>query len=544
MSNSRSHTPVLIIGAGLAGCIAALRLADQDIASTLICASDRFENANSWLAQGGIIYRSDDKEDAAALADDILKAGHRVNLPEAVHFLAEEGPRAVDEILIDRVGVPFDRCAPDDAPGEALGDGVWDLTREGGHSACRIVHAADHTGRTIMEYVMKAVRLSPLISFKTGYSAVDLLTSHHHSRGMTYRYQLENQCCGAYVLNEATGVVETMLADVTVLATGGAGQVYLHTSNAVTATGAGISMASRAFVRLMNMEYMQFHPTTLFHIEPRRFLITEALRGEGARLLNADGEYFMEKRDPRGSLAPRDVVSRAIVDELLRTGQPCVFLDLSGVKQDLEARFPTVLRNCLERGIDIRKQPIPVVPAAHYFCGGVLVNLRGRTSLERLYAVGECSCTGVHGANRLASTSLLEALLWGKEAGDDIARRIKGIAECGCDDGFPSIARLHEEIEDWMPLGEEHNDDPALIAQDWAAIRTTMWNYVGITRTGPRLARAFEDLRDLSRRLHTFYRSTPLSHPIVDLFHGCQAAYLITQAALRNTGDIGCHHRV
>lgn len=544
MPNARNHTPVLIIGAGLAGCIAALRLADQDIAVTLLCSSDRFENANSWLAQGGIIYRSDDKEDAAALADDILKAGHCANLPEAVHFLAEEGPRAVDEILVERAGVPFDRCAPGETPGEALGDGVWDLTREGGHSACRIVHAADHTGRTIMEYVMKAVRRSPLITFKAGFTAVDLLTSHHHSRGMTYRYQLENQCCGAYVLNEATGVVETMLADVTVLATGGAGQVYLHTSNAVTATGAGLAMASRAFVRLMNMEYMQFHPTTLFHIEPRRFLITEALRGEGARLHNAAGDYFMEKRDPRGSLAPRDVVSRAIVDELLRTGQPCVFLDLSGVKQDLEARFPTVLQNCLERGIDIRTQPIPVVPAAHYFCGGVLVDLRGRTSLERLYAVGECSCTGVHGANRLASTSLLEALLWGKEAGDDIARRIKRIAECGCDDGFASIARLHEDIEDWVPLGDEHNDDPALIAQDWAAIRNTMWNYVGITRTGPRLARAFEDLRDLSRRLHTFYRSTPLSRPVVDLFHGCQAAYLITQAALRNTGDTGCHHRV
>lgn len=542
MSKSRSHVPVLVIGAGLAGCIAALRLADQDVPVTLICASDRFENANSWLAQGGIIYRSSDPQDAAALADDIQKAGHHVNLPEAVAFLAMEGPKAVDTLLLERIGVPFDLCSPD--KGEAPAESVWDLTKEGGHSTCRIVHAADHTGRTIMEYVMKAVRLAPLITFKTGFTAVDLLTSHHHSRGMTYRYQLENQCCGAYVLNESTGVVETMLADVTVLATGGAGQVYLHTSNAITATGSGLAMASRAFVRLMNMEYMQFHPTTLCHIEPRRFLITEALRGEGARLFNAEGQYFMEKRDPRGSLAPRDVVARAIVDELLRTGQPCVYLDLSGVKQDLEARFPTVLQSCLDRGIDIRKQPIPVVPAAHYFCGGVLVDRRGRTSLERLYAVGECSCTGVHGANRLASTSLLEALLWGKSAADDIARRVKRVPESGCDDGFWSFARLHETIEDWVPRGDEHNDDPALIAQDWATIRNTMWNYVGITRTGPRLARAFEELRDLSRHLHNFYNSTPMSRPIVDLFHGCQTAYLITQAALRNTEDIGCHHRV
>ena len=530
-SSRRPHTPVLVIGAGLAGCITALRLADQEIAVTLLCASDRYENANSWLAQGGIIYRSNDKDDATRLEEDILTAGHHINLPEAVSFLAREGPKAVDELLVQRLGVPFDRHE-EGMPEE----GEWDLTREGGHSTHRILHCADHTGRSIMEYLMRAVRRSPYITFKEGYSAVDLLTSHHHSKGMTYRYQLENQCCGAYVLNETTGVVETMLADVTVLATGGAGQVYLHTSNSLTATGSGIAMASRAFVRLINMEYMQFHPTTLFHIEPRRFLITEALRGEGARLFNADGDYFMEKRDPRGSLAPRDVVARAIVDELLRSGQPCVFLDLSGVKQDLEARFPTVLKSCLERGIDIRKQPIPVVPAAHYFCGGILVDLTGRTSLNRLYAVGECACTGVHGANRLASTSLLEALLWGKAAGDDIASRIKS--------RLSSVSRLHEAIEDWLPLGDEHNDDPALIAQDWATIRNTMWNYVGITRTSPRLARAFEDLRDLSRHLHTFYRSTPLSRPVVDLFHGCQTAYLITQAALRNPQDIGCHHRI
>lgn len=531
MSPSRTHNSVLIIGAGLAGCVTALRLAGQGVPVTLLCETLEPHNANSWLAQGGIIYRSGDNGDASRLAEDIFKAGHHINLPEAVHFLAEEGPKAVDEILVESLGVPFDRHEAGKAE-----EGEWDLTREGGHSSQRILHCADHTGRSIMDYLMRAVQKHPAITFREGYTAVDLLTSHHHSRGMTYRYQLENQCCGAYVLNEDTGGVETMLADVTVLATGGAGQVYLHTSNAPTATGSGIAMASRAFVRLMNMEYMQFHPTTLFHMEARRFLITEALRGEGARLMNAKGEYFMERRDSRGDLAPRDVVARAIVDELLTSGQPCVYLELSAVKHNLEERFPTVLQNCLERGIDIREQPIPVVPAAHYFCGGILVDLQGRTSLERLYAVGECSCTGVHGANRLASTSLLEALLWGKAAADDIARRVAS--------GLGPYVHLHEAIEDWRSLGDEHNDDPALIAQDWATIRNTMWNYVGITRTGPRLARAFEDLRDLSRHLHNFYKSTPLSRPIVDLFHGCQMAYLITQAALRNTRDIGCHHRV
>jgi len=527
---SRTHSTVLVIGAGLAGCTTALRLADLGIQVTLLSATDNPHNANSWLAQGGIIYKAEQGNDAESLAEDIFTAGHYLNLPDAVNFLADEGPGAVEDLLIDRVGVPFDRRAT------AAGKSEWDLTREGGHSTNRILHCADHTGFTIMEYVFRAVRQHPAINYREGYTAVDLLTAHHHSRGINYRYRLEDQCCGAYVLDEKTGQVDAMLADVTVLATGGAGQVYLHTTNAATATGSGIAMASRAFVRLMNMEFVQFHPTTLFHMEPRRFLITEALRGEGARLFNAKGEYFMQKRDPRGDLAPRDIVARAIVDELLTSGEPCVFLDLSGVKQDLEARFPTVLQSCLDRGIDIRTEPIPVVPAAHYFCGGILVNRQGRTSLNRLYAVGECSCTGVHGANRLASTSLLEAVVWGRAAAEDIAASIRA--------GLEPSKRLHAEIRDWEPSGDENNDDPALIAQDWVTIRSTMWNYVGITRTSSRLARAFEDLRDLSRHLHTFYRTTPLSRPIVDLFHGCQTAYLITQAALRNTGNVGCHYRV
>ena len=531
MTFHRSHRPVLVIGAGLAGCTTALCLAEQGVPVTLLAASDSPENANSWLAQGGIIYRAPDEGDAARLEQDITTAGHGVNLPEAVSFLAGEGPRAVEELLMKELGVPFDRKEAD-RPGEPS----WDLTREGGHSAPRIVHCADHTGRTIMEHVRRAVLSHPAITCLQGHTAIDLLTSHHHCQGLVYRYQLENECCGAYVLNETTRTVETLLADITVLATGGAGQVYLHSSNASAATGAGLAMASRAFVRLMNMEFMQFHPTTLFHIEPRRFLITEALRGEGAHLINSKGVRFMQKRDPRGELAPRDVVSSAIVDELLETGEPCVFLDARPVKHDLESRFPTVLQSCLERGIDMRTQPIPVVPAAHYFCGGILVDRAGRTSLSRLYAVGECACTGLHGANRLASTSLLEALVWGKAAAVDIASRIRA--------GLGPFTRLHEDIEDWHDQGDEHNDDPALIAQDWAAIRNTMWNYVGITRTSARLARAFEDLRDLSRHLHTFYASTPISRPIIELFHGCQTAYLITQAALRNKKDIGCHHRI
>jgi L-aspartate oxidase len=529
MSTIRSHSPVLLIGAGLAGCTTALCLARQGIPVAMLTTGASEETANSWLAQGGIIYKAGD-DDAPLLEKDILEAGWRHNNPEAARQLAVEGPKAVDAILRALVHVPFDRS---DAPGK---EQELDLTREGGHSRARILHTADHTGRTIMECMTAAVEKEANIRILKGYTAIDLLTSHHHTTGMAYRYQLENTCCGAFVLNEATGEVETMLADVTVLATGGVGRVFLHATNAAAAIGSGVAMASRAVARLEGIEFVQFHPTTLFHLEPRRFLITEALRGEGARIVNAGGDRFLFGYDDRGELAPRDIVSQAIMDELLKTGEQCVFLDATQVEHDLERRFPTVLQNCLERGVDIRKEPIPVVPAAHYFCGGILTDLSGRTTLDRLYAVGECACTGLHGANRLASTSLLEALVWGRNAAASIAARFakgRGLSK-----------RLQESIVDWENLGQEHNDDPALVAQDWAHIRTTMWNYVGISRTEERLQRAFEDLRDLSRHIHTFYNSTPISKPLVDLFHGCQTAYLITQAALRNRHKLGCHNRL
>jgi L-aspartate oxidase len=365
-------------------------------------------------------------------------------------------------------------------------------------------------------------------------TAIDLLTSYHHTKGMTYRYQLANSCCGAYVFNEHTREVETILADYTVLASGGVGQLFLHTTNAPSAVGSAISMASRAIVRLENLEFMQFHPTAFYHQNSPRFLITEAIRGEGAILVDAKGKRFMSEYDSRAELAPRDVVSQSIVTEMLKTGHPCVYLDAREVKHDLVRRFPTVFESCAKYDIDIRKDLIPVVPAAHYFCGGVLTDLAGRTSLNRLYSVGECSCTGLHGANRLASSSLLEGLLWGYSAG-------KNIFKC-LEDGKILPERLRDSIAPWQsPVASEQNDDPALIAQDWASIRNTMWNYVGIMRTQARLYRAFEDMRDLSRHVHEFYRQTPISKPLIDLFHACQAAYMIIQSCRRNNTSLGCH---
>ena len=522
----RHRLHVLIIGAGLAGTTAALTLAEAGHEVTLLVPGNEADGGNSALAQGGIIHRPD-TADIPQLEEDILIAGHRHNSVRAVRFLARRGPDIVRRVLMDQAGVPFDCNA----------DGSLNFTREGGHASARIVHCADHTGRTIMEHMLAEIPAQPNIRLLTGRTAVDLITSHHHTREQTYRYQLSNQCLGAYVFNEHTGQVETMLADWTILATGGVGRVYLHSTNGPSSVGSGISMAHRAGVRLDNMEYVQFHPTSLFHRAPQRFLITEALRGEGARLVNSRGEAFVTRYDERGDLAPRDIVARAIVDELLHSGDDCVYLDLSGVKLDIPERFPTIYQHCLDIGRDITRKPIPVVPAAHYFCGGILTDLHGRTTLERLYSVGECSCTGIHGANRLASTSLLEALLWGYSAGQHIARQTRHSVR-------PLSPRLLDSIPDWESPGCEQNDDPALLAQDWSSIRHTMWNYVGITRTASRLKRAFEDLRDQSRHLHDFYKRTPVSKPLIDLFHGSHTAYIITQAALRNPVSRGCHYRV
>jgi L-aspartate oxidase len=518
----RERCDVLVLGTGVAGLAAALEASARGADVLLVCRGSDQSATNTVRAQGGIVFRGEN-DSPELLARDILSAGSDYGLAEAARFLAEEGPRCVQKWLIERLAVPFDRRP----------DGQLDLALEAAHSVPRIIHAADRTGAGIEHALLAEVRGTRGIRMVTGAQGVDILTTHHQSRRAEDRYALENRCVGAYLLEVASGRVCTVLAGATVLATGGAGALYVHTSNDPGSIGAGFAMASRAGARLLNLEFIQFHPTCLYMPGAPRFLITEALRGAGARLVNHEGERFMERYHPLVELAPRDIVARGIVDEMHRTDSECVFLQLGDRGEELAQRFPNVTENCLQYGIDIRKDRIPVVPAAHYTCGGVVSDLVGRTTIPGLYVAGEVSCTGVHGANRLASTSLLEGLTFGLAAGANAAQRARKVK-------IPeSLAGV---IPDWRPVPGPSNEDPALIAQDWSALRHTMWNYVGIVRTHERLARAVSDLRHQLGRLTEFYRTTPLSAALVDLFHGCIAAGLIAAAAQRNPTSVGCHY--
>lgn len=509
---------VLIIGSGLGGCAAALSAARAGAHVVMLTKGVRAEDSNTWEAQGGIIYRGVN-DSPERLAADIVAAGAGLCYPEAVELLSREGPRLVEEVLVSHAGVPFDR-----AP-----DGTLDLTAEAAHSLPRIVHHADRTGRSIEEAMLAAVRREPNATVLTGRTAVDLLSLSHHSRNPLDIYAAPT-CVGAYVFDHATRQVESWLAKETILATGGLGRIYLHTTNPAGACGDGVAMAYRAGARCLNMQFVQFHPTTLYH-GGERFLLSESLRGEGARLVDAGGREFMFDYHPDGSLAPRDIVARGIHQMMHETGSPCAYLDISHKPSDwVRQRFPTIAARCQEAGFDLATQPIPVVPAAHYSCGGIAVDGEGRSSMRRLRAVGEVSCTGLHGANRLASTSLLECLVWGTRAGTDAAR----CSASGEDCYFPDIAPWQYETE---------TVDPALVAQDWLTIRHTMWNYVGLVRNRRRLDRAHEIIRELQLEIGKFYARAELSDALISLRNGVQAALAVLLAAIESRESRGCHYR-
>ncbi len=509
---------ILVIGTGAAGCTCALKAADAGLSVTLVTNSDAPDaRSNTSWAQGGIVYRGL-ADTPALLARDIQEAGVGICAPDAVDWLAERGPALVEDILLRRCAVPFDR----DAAGELH------LTEEAAHSCPRIIHVKDSTGRAIAEGLSEEVARTPSIRVVRGATAVDLIMRGFHSRNPIDVYK-RDRCLGAYIL--ADGRVDAHVARETVLATGGLGQIYLHTTNPPLARGDGLAMAYRAGARVVNLEYVQFHPTAFYHELAPRFLLSEAMRGEGARLVDATGRAFMKGHSDLGDLAPRDVVARAIHEEMLHSGQPCMYLDITHMPADfVRDRFPTIHRFCMQWGVDITREPIPVVPAAHYSCGGVGVDLHGHTNIAGLRAIGEASCTGLHGANRLASTSLLEAIVWGVSAAESAVRELG-------ENPLPN----ESAVEPWRL--EKETADPALIQQDWTTIRQTMWNYVGLVRTTKRMNRALHILRDLQFEVESFYRRARIDDPLLGLRNGAQTALALTHAALRNRVSRGTHFR-
>jgi L-aspartate oxidase len=518
---------VLVIGSGIAGATAALRLARNPNRRVLLLtrAADPRES-NTRYAQGGIVSRGpDDSPDL--LVQDILRAGAGATRLEAARHLAKEAPARVEEILIRTARVPFD----------ADSQGAPEWGKEAAHSRRRILHVGDYTGKAIITSLLNTLKTLPNVEILTQVTAVDLITFPHHSSDPQDAYH-PLVCCGAYGFDQREGAVHRYLAPYTVLATGGLGRIYRSTTNPMGARGDGLAMAHRAGARIANAEYIQFHPTALAIPGAEGFLISEAVRGEGGILLTPEGEPFMQRYAPKWKdLAPRDVVARAIHSEMETRGYTHVLLDIAShmEAEAIRERFPSIYETCLRAGLDMTREPIPVLPAAHYFCGGVLVDLRGRSSIENLYAVGEVSCTGVHGANRLASTSLLEGLVWGDNAARDIEARLSASS--------PAPIPL-ESIPPWDESGLSSEPDPALIQGDMQTIQNIMWHYVGLVRSGDRLSRAIRELRHLWNEIETFYRTTRLSDGLIGLRNAVEAALIVAHAARHNPRSRGAHFRI
>jgi L-aspartate oxidase len=520
------QTDILIIGTGIAGATAALRLAENPNRRIALVTRSEPHDSNTYWAQGGIIHRGPDDR-AELLEEDILAAGAGASNPEAARILAQEGPPLLEDILIKISKIDFDKNQ----------NGELNYGNEAAHQRRRIIHVGDGTGAAISKGLIAALKSKPNIQWFTDATAVDLITYPHHSRDPLDTYKPVT-CHGAYVFDHKKRTVHRTLAAVTILATGGLGRIYRNTTNPQGARGDGLAMAHRAGAQIINAEYVQFHPTALAVPGSEGFLISEAVRGEGGILLTPDGQPFMKDYSPEWKdLAPRDVVARAIHHVMETKGYTYVLLDIASHKsaEEIQKRFPNIYSTCLKFGVDISRDPIPVVPAAHYFCGGAQVDNVGRTSIQNLYAVGEVSCTGLHGANRLASTSLLEGLVWGHRAARDIESKLAQTQ--------PRIP-TREEIPAWDESGLDADSDPALIQGDMQTIQNIMWHYVGLVRSGDRLSRAIRELRHLQNETETFYRTTKLSDGLIGLRNAVEAALIIAQAARHNRQSRGCHYRV
>jgi L-aspartate oxidase len=509
----------LVIGSGVAGLSFALRVAERGTVAVVTKKESAESNTN--YAQGGIAAVMDPSDDVEAHVQDTLVAGALLCDEEVVRFVVTEGPQRVRELIA--LGAEFDRRR----------DGALHLGREGGHSANRIVHSADMTGREVERALLEAARSHPRITFFEHHFAVNLLTQHQLGVDVEGQPPGTIECYGAYALDTLTGEVETFLAKATLLAAGGAGQVYLHTTNPPVATGDGIAMAYRAKAAVANMEFMQFHPTSLYlpgaDFDGRAFLITEAVRGEGGLLLNGAGERFMPEYDPREELAPRDVVALAIDDQMKRRGEDHVWLDISHrPAEEIHRHFPNIQETLLGHGIDMTKDSIPVVPAAHYTCGGVLVDPHARTSIRGLFACGEVTCSGLHGANRLASNSLLEALVFAHRAVEPALAHAEA-------------TRWNAALPDWDDRNTENPQEWVLISHNLQELRRVMSNYVGIVRSTLRLERAARRIRLLHDETEEFYQRTRLSPELCELRNLVNVAHLVVASARRRRESRGLH---
>ncbi len=508
------QSDVLIIGSGIAGLSAALKCARSGTVVLITKKEDTESNTN--YAQGGIasVVGTDDSFDLHI--DDTLRAGAGLCVREAVEYIVRHGPQAIEE-LID-TGVRFTRR-----------QNQLDLGKEGGHSRHRIVHAKDLTGREIERALVYAAKQNGNIRIFENHTAMELITGHHRREKITGRENIS--CYGAYALDEKKNLIRRFQSKVTALCTGGCGHVYRHTTNPHIATGDGLAMAYRAGARVANLEFMQFHPTTLYHPAARSFLISEAIRGFGAHLVNADEERFMERYHELNELAPRDIVARAIDAEIKKRGDACVYLDLRHIDRDsVISHFPNIFSKCLDYKIDITRELIPVVPAAHYMCGGVITGLDGQTDINRLYACGEVAMTGVHGANRLASNSLLEAVVFADTVAQQTAEFIRN-------------NRFDDpEFPDWDDTGTFSTEEWVLIEHNREEIQKIMWDYVGIVRSNLRLERAERRIQLLSEEIEDFYKRTKITEELIELRNIAKVAKLIIRCAKMRRESRGLHY--
>lgn len=528
------NSDFLVIGSGIAGLMFALKIAEHG--SVALITKREIMESNTLHAQGGIASVFGQLDSFDLHIDDTLKSGDGLCHRDVVDMVVKNGPARIQELIELGVQFNFRETHPhpqDDDDDRDVTD--LDLGREGGHSRKRIVHAQDLTGKAVETVLVDHVKRHPRITLFEHHIAIDLITHTDCIRrgGVITRH--ENRCCGAYVLDAMNQQVKTLCARITLLATGGTGKVYLYTSNPDIATGDGIAMAYRAGASVANLEFVQFHPTCMYHPEAKNFLISEAVRGEGAILIDAAGQPFMHKYDPQKDLACRDVVARAIDTELKKSGADSVFLDISHKDAEfIRSRFPNIYKKCLTFGIDMTREPIPVVPAAHYMCGGVLTDKNGGTDIHCLYAVGETACTGLHGANRLASNSLLEALVYAHRAVQQALKDFQAVTP----EPLPEIPVWEENT------GTTDSDEAIMVTYNWEEIRRCMWNYVGIVRSNRRLARAKRRIEIMQQEIRAYYRDFKITSDLIELRDIAMVSELIVDCAMHRKESRGLHYNI